>query len=116
MLTREHVETAQRFLDDAEDEFAGGDVLQGSDKIWGAVSHAVIAIAQQRGWMYGDHRSLKVAVRRLAKEHDDPLIESAFGLAEKFHANFYHGFMQDFELEDRPLIRRFVIRMQRLLE
>ena len=117
MLMTEHIQTAQEFIEESDSYFAEGDVLQGSEKTWGATAHAVMAIAQQRGWHFGDHRSLKVAVRRLADEHNDPFLVTAFGVAEKFHANFCHKFMQDYEyIEDRPEIRRFVERVKALTE
>ena len=112
MVIEEHIQTAQDFLEASDREFDAGDVLQGSEKLWGAASHAVIAVAQQRGWPYGKHQSLKVVVRRLHEESGDDLLVAWFGLAEKFHANFCHDFMEDFQLEeDRPLVRRFVERM-----
>ena len=117
MLTQEHIETAQDFLAKADAEFAVGDVLQGSEKLWGAASHIVMALAQQRGWPFGDHHSLKLAVRRLAEESGAPSFNSEFGVAEKFHANFYHKFMQDYEMEvDRPTVRRFVTRVHHFLD
>ena len=48
MLTREHIQTARHFLEVAEEEFAAGDAIQGSEKMWGAAAHAVMAVAQQR--------------------------------------------------------------------
>lgn len=34
---------------------------------------------------------------------------SQFITAESFHANFYHDFMEDFQIETgRPIVRRFV--------
>ena len=112
MLTQEHVQTAREFLDAADDEFAAGDVLQASEKMWGAASHAVMAIAQQRGWPYGSHRALSNAVRQLAEEQPDESLRSEFSTAEGFHANFYHGYLEDFQIEDyRVIIRRFVNRM-----
>ena len=117
MITTKHIQTAQEFLDKSDRYFAEGDELQGSEKTWGAAAHAVMAIAQQRGWSYGDHRSLKIAVRRLAHELNDPLLETAFGIAEKFHADFYHKFMQDYEFErDRPAVRLFVQRIHSLVD
>ena len=117
MLMTEHIETAQDFLVKSDRYFDEGDVLQGSEKIWGAAAHVVMAAAQQNGWPFGDHRSLKIAVRRLADEHDEPYLDAAFGVAEKFHANLYHKFMQDYEFdEDRPIVRRFVERIQSLLD
>ena len=114
-MTTDHIQTARDFLEKSDHYFAEGDELQGSEKMWGAAAHSVMAVAQQRGWPFGDHRSLRTAVRMLAQEQDDPYIEAAFGLAEKFHANFYHKFMQDYELDgDRPAIHHFVQRMEQL--
>ena len=48
MLTQELAETAQDFLKAADREFAEGDALQGSEKLWGAASHAVMTLAKQR--------------------------------------------------------------------
>ena len=109
MLTQEHTQTAQGFLAASDREFDAGDVLQGSEKLWGAAAHAVMAVAQQRGWRFGDHRALRDAATRLADELDEPILASNFSVAEKFHANFYHDFMQDFEIPgDREQVRYFV--------
>ena len=59
-------------MEAADQEFAAGDVLQGSEKLWGAASHAIMAVAQERGWQFGSHRAMKDAARRLAKEYGDP--------------------------------------------
>ena len=109
MTVEEHIETRLRFLEQSRQEFAVGDTLQGSEKLWGGVSHAVIAIALGRGWSCGSHYLLKSAVRQLADENSDRSLRLAFAVAEKFHANFYHGFMESYQLdEDVPLIRDFV--------
>ena len=109
-------EAAQRFLSDADREFAAGDVAQASEKLWVAASQAVIAIAKQRGWRYGSHRDLKVAVERLSEESGDSRFGSEFGIAEKFHANFYHQFMEDYELQRDPVeVQRLVSRVLDLL-
>ena len=109
MLTGEHSQTAQHFLATSDSEFVAGDILQGSEKLWGAAAHAVMAVAQQRGWRFGDHRALQAAANRLADELREPILANNFSLAEKFHANFYHDFMQDFEIDgDREKVRDFV--------
>ena len=116
MLIQDHVQTARDFLEASDEEFAAGDVLQGSEKMWGAASHAVMAVAQQRGWPYGSHRALKMAADRLAREYDDPALRFGFVAAQQFHANFYHGFMEDDDLERaRPLVQDFVARALALL-
>ena len=52
MTSAEHIETAKQFLADSDREFLDGDELQASEKLWGAASHAVMAIAEQRGLPY----------------------------------------------------------------
>ena len=116
MLVQEHVQIARDFLEAADREFAAGDGLQGSEKLWGAAAHAMMALAQHRGWDYGSHRALKIAAVRLADEYDDPTLRTQFSVAEKFHANFYHNFMEDYQLEpDRQEVRDFVNRALALL-
>ena len=112
MLVEEHAQTARDFLDAAEREFAAGDELQGSEKIWGAASHAVRAVAKSRGWDSGKHNHLKAAVMRLARDLDDQTIRAGFVAAQQFHANFYHGFMEEDDIEIAyPVAFDFVTRM-----
>ena len=116
MTTERRSEAAREFLRAADREFAAGDIAQGSEKLWGAAAQAVIAVAQERGWKYGSHRDLKIAAERLATEQGDNGLASEFAVAEKFHANFYHEFMDDFQLaEDPPKIHDFVDRVLALL-
>ena len=112
MIVEEHVQTARAFLDESDSLFDRGDVLQGSEKVWGAAAHAVMAVAQQRGWPYDSHGSLKHASRRLSEEAGDQTIQLAFAVAEKFHINFYHHGMEDYEMDaDRPSVRALVERL-----
>ena len=116
MLTNDHAAKALDFLAQSDAEFAEGDRLQASEKLWGAATHAIMAAAQQRGWRHGSHRALKEAAEQLSDDHNDPLIEYGFGFAEKFHRNFYHDNMEDFELDlDRPKVHDFVHRVLALL-
>ena len=116
MLANDHAAKALDFLAQSDAEFAEGDRLQASEKLWGAATHAIMAIAQQRGWRHGSHRSLKEAAEQLSDDHNDPLVEYGFLAAEKFHRNFYHDNMEDFELDsDRPKVHDFVRRVLALL-
>ena len=116
MLTDDHAAKALEFLAQSDAEFAEGDRLQASEKLWGAATHAIMAAAQQRGWRHGSHRALKEAAEQLSDDHNDPLIEYGFLAAEKFHRNFYHDNMEDFELDlDRPKVHDFVHRVLALL-
>ena len=116
MNSEAHIQTARGFLEAADKEFAAGDHMQASEKLWGAAAHAVIAVAQRNGWRHGSHRAMKTAVDMMAEEYNEPLLVGGFGFAEKFHANFYHDFMEDYQLDaDRPKIHDFVHRVIALL-
>ena len=112
MATSERAQTAQDFLKASGREFAAGENRQASEKLWGAATQIVIAMAEERGWDCGSHRAMKNASKRLAVEFEDQFIADGFSMAEKFHRNFYHNFMEDFELEsDRPRVHELVERM-----
>ena len=116
MLADDHAQTALDFLSASDREFADGDRLQASGKLWSAATHALIAVAQRQGWPYDGHRALKEAAERLADEHNDFRIAGGFGAAEKFHGNFAYDYMEDFELvSDRPKVHDFVHRVLALL-
>ena len=112
MMIQEHRQTALDFLTVSDAEFAAGDTMQACEKLWGAASHAVMAVCQQREWPYGNHRNLKVAARQLTQETGETIFREGFGAAEKFHANYYHGFLEDFQIDDdRPIVHEFVHRL-----
>ena len=117
MTIADHVRTAVEFLERSEREFSNGDELQGSEKLWGAASHSVMAVATRRGWRYSKHNAKVAAVNRLSQEFDEPALLSDLLVAEQFHANFYHDFMEDDVIErGRPIVERFVRRMLELVE
>ena len=109
MLTQEHAQTALDYLEKADQYLAEGDLLQASEKLWGAASHAVLSVATERGWRDASHRALTEAAESLATEAGNPLIAAYFSTARLYHRNFYHGFMEPDEwLNDRPKIHYFV--------
>ncbi len=117
MTTQQHAQTARDFLVASDREFAAGDHLQGSEKLYGAATQVIIAICQQRGWKYNSHRSMKWAVDELAKEIEEPYISGGYIAAENFHRNFFHDHMEDYEREsDRPTAHLFVNRMLTVLD
>ena len=109
---QEHVEIARSFLANADREFDAGDQLQGSEKLWGAATHAVTELAKQLGWRFGKSNARSQAVDRLAAEENDPSWNSWYLAAEQFHANFYHDFMEDYTTDRaRPVVGEFVRRV-----
>ncbi len=117
MLVEEHQNTALAFLDAASEEFASGDHLQGSEKLWGAAAHTIMAVAQLRGWPFGTDQALKIAADQLASDFDDPTLAAGFGIAQKFHANFYHDFMEPDDIRrDQPAVADYVGRLLALVD
>ena len=113
MLTEEqHAQTALDFLEKADRHFAEGDQIQASEKLWGATAHAVMSVSLGRGWPHTSHPAMKRAAERLSEEHGDPQIADRFAVAEKYHRDFYHLFMEEEEwTTDRPKIRDLVARV-----
>lgn len=112
MLTHEHVQTARDFLEASDREFSAGDHLQGSEKLWGAAAHALMAAMQELGWSGTTHRALTFSAERLAREYDDAEIRAGYIAADKFHRNFYHDFMEEYEMDlYRTVVREFVERV-----
>ncbi len=93
----QHREISTQFLDHAEDEFRKGDLLQASEKAWGAVSHYVNSVARQRSWPLGSHRHLIENANNLISRdpahasHNRRLLRSI----EALHANFYQAFLDE---------------------
>ncbi len=117
MTSGEHAQTAGDFLTASDREFAAGDHLQGSEKLYGAATQAVIAICQQRGWRYQSHRAVKNAVAEVSREYGDPYIVAGFATDERFHVNFFHDNLEDYDIEaERPTVHYFVAHMLALLD
>ena len=117
MTAAEHAQTARDFLVASDREFAAGDHLQGSEKLYGAATQAIIAICQQRGWRYKSHRAMQQAVTALEREYGDPFIATGFASANRFHENFFHDYLENYEIEaNRPSVHQFVARLLTLLD
>ena len=114
MAVEDHRETALAFLEASDREFEEGDVLQASEKLWGAFSHAVTAVCRQRGRECGTHRQLINSARQLVTEdgssdRDYADLAVAISEARHFYNNSYNRSMEDYEIEfGRPIVRTFV--------
>ena len=91
--------TSRRLLQQSEEEFAKGDLLQASEKGWGAVAQAVKAAAILRGLEHRSHRALRQVAIDLRDETGNIRILELFGLAENLHANYYEAWMRPSEVE-----------------
>lgn len=104
-----HANLARALLEASDRNFAAGDCIQGSEDLWGAATHAVMAVSMWSRWKWEMEEVLREAVTRLADKTGDPSLEVGFEAAVKFHDNFYDGEMEDSEIEaERPRVHRFV--------
>ncbi len=117
ILATDHIETARQFLADADREYEAGNILQASEKLWGAASHVVIAELKKREIGHRTHRSLVEGVQKLADEWETPILYEWFIAARRLHANFYNGDLEDWEYEEHRLrVHWFVERMIELTD
>ena len=93
MTTQTYQQASQRFLAQAKEELAAGDLQQASEKGWGAAAQMLKAIAEQRSWEHGKHRHLSRAASRLRAETGDRDVYRFFSVANDLHGNFYENEM-----------------------
>ena len=77
MTTQAYQQASQRFLAQAKQELAAGDLQQASEKGWGAATQMLKAIAQQGSWEHGKHRHLSRAASRLLRHEWQPISVTA---------------------------------------
>ena len=91
-----HIETTERFLRHAEEQFEVGDMPQASEKAWGAVAHYLKSVAKFRGWRNTSHSDLSRIALDLAQETDNPSrVEELYVMMEGLHVNFYEDRLPD---------------------
>ena len=105
-----YIRTSRRFLAQAQEESDRGDLLQASEKAWGAAAQAVKATAETRGWEHGTHARLFENVKRISHETSDPELFDLFHVANSLHQNFYEGWQAD------DFVQRGIQRVKVLVE
>ena len=94
-----HTDTSREFLARARAYLAEDDLLQASEKGWGATARMVKAVAESRGWSHNTHRDLHAVIRRLVGQTGDPDIRVTFNAAGALHQNFYEGWLEREDVE-----------------
>ena len=77
----------------AKELLSKGDLVQRSEKLWGAAALAVKRIAAKRGTKLEQHGSLWLFVDRLSIESGDEDIFTFLGEANTLYMNFYENEM-----------------------
>lgn len=116
----QHKEISERFLRHARRELEQGDLLQASEKSWGAVAHYVKSVAHEEGWPDGSHGSIAKNARKLIALTDYPDENSLiFQAMNALHVNFYEDDLHPDDVRvsvshARPLIEAMKIASERL--
>ena len=100
----------RRLIEQAEHELTiNGDMLQASEKTWGAVAQAVKMTAQDRNWNHSSHDQIRDAVIILSHEFDLPRLRERFNAANELHRNFYEHLLGYDDVLDGIRIARLII-------
>lgn len=79
------------FMARAEDYLRQGDLVQASEKSWGAAACALKSIAEQRGWQHQSHSLLYDISNQVVEELGRPDLRDMFQSAKSMHQNFYEN-------------------------
>ncbi len=82
-------EISRHLLEQAQAALDKGDILQASDKVWGATAHAVKAVCQRMGWNHHAHNHISAAANYVASGLNRQDLMEAFGFLEAMHVNYY---------------------------
>lgn len=108
----EHAQMALTLLEESDVEFDAGKSLKGSEMLWGAAAHAMIAVALDQNRPYDSHGALKNLAKLLRTTTGQPYWLTEFNIGERFHSNFYHGQESDlWTARYRPRVKTFVTRL-----
>ena len=93
-------EISRHLLEQARQELDNGDILQASEKYWGATAHAIKAVAQQRGWNHHAHNNLRDAAVYIGLECNRQDLRQLFQSLEALHHNYYEHQREISEVQD----------------
>ena len=82
---------SEKYLAEAKELLKKGDLVQASEKFWGAAALTVKMLAAKRGQTLEQHGALWAFVSRVARATGDKAIISSFSEANSLHKNFYEN-------------------------
>jgi len=84
---------SEKYLTEAKGFLSKGDLVQTSEKLWGATALSIKMAAAKRGLKLEKHGSLWAFIDSLAEESGDREIIRFFHVANGLHKNFYENEM-----------------------
>ncbi|RJS70242.1 hypothetical protein CW714_07620 [Methanophagales archaeon] len=91
-LVEHYQALSEKYLEEAK-EFLKKDLVQASEKFWGATALTIKMLAAKRGLKLEEHGSLWAFINILATESKDRDIIGLFHVANGLHKNFYENEM-----------------------
>ena len=85
-----NIRISRELLAKAWQELDSGDLLQASEKAWGAAAFALKAAAEKRRWFNDADWKLGRIADILSLELDDPSITTGYSATRDAHYNYYH--------------------------
>ena len=120
MFTAEQTKKTQGYLAAADREFAAGNPLTATERLWDAVVCALSAVAQHNGWPHSNRDELYAVAERLNALDDDPdeFLLSGLSAAQYQPDKVRYGFfdMNDGCDDDARIIVNAVINLVRELD
>jgi hypothetical protein len=86
-------EIADHFFAEAQERLSRGDLIQASEKFWGAAAQMVKAVAAQREVELQSHGQLHRFVVDLSSQQNDSDMPQLFASANALHQNFYEHWL-----------------------
>jgi hypothetical protein len=96
MTTNKYAAMSRDYMARAENYLRQGDLVQASEKSWGAAACALKSIAEQRGWQ---HQSLYDISGQVVDELGRQDLRQMFAVARSMHQNFYENWTPEDEVE-----------------
>ena len=106
---------SQRLLRQAQGELDADDLIQASEKAWGAAAHAVKSVAEKWGWYHQGHYRLNAVVDYIAFERGRQDLIDLYLHPTTMHFNYYeHELAEDKVQIAINATRTFVTEMEKI--
>jgi hypothetical protein len=111
-----HLKLSEKYMVEAEEFLRKGDLVQASEKAWGAASQIVKALAAKEGRELRSHGELHKQVAKIARETKDEEVRSLWQSAGMLHQNFYENWLPPEMVEGNVKdVKKFVEKLRQLL-
>lgn len=92
-LVEHYQSLSEKYLGEARELLKKGDLVQASEKFWGATALTIKMLAAKRGLKLDEHGSLWAFVSTLSRTSGDEELVRFFGEVNALHRNFYENEM-----------------------